>query len=128
MKSILFFMVFIFFISCHQTNKLTQDEGKIIVEKKTVTKDSASIYGSILEFSTGDKLKLSDVWINNKKYSCDTNGNFQIQVKQGKYNIVARAFGFKNYVHKQPVILGEVINLLFCLVPYRNEKPAKFVH
>jgi hypothetical protein len=114
--------------SCYTTKNSVQELGKVIIEKQSDLNSHIVLRGNIYELSTGDKLMLSDIWIGNKRYACDTNGHFQIKINSGKYIIEARAFGFKNYRHKLKIKKGDVFTLLYYLVPYKMEKPQKQMH
>lgn len=128
MKYSYFIIISLFIFFCWSPKCAAQDKGKVTIEKTIGNIDSTTIEGNIYELSTGDNLKLSDIWIDDKRYQCDTNGHFQLKINPGKYNIEARAFGFKNYKYKLTIKKSEILNLSFFLVPYKNEKPYKRIH
>lgn len=84
--------------------------------------------GKIMEATTGDELKLSDIWIDDKRILCDTNGVFHTEINPGKYKLEARSMGFKNYKYNLHIKKGEAVNLSFYLDPYSNDKGYKHPH
>lgn len=121
-------MIFGLFISCKPAKNISMEEGKVVITVTKENSDSTILGGNIYELSTGEKLKLSDIWINNKRYECDTNGFFQININPGTYHIEARSFGFENYKHKLSIKKGSIIMLSYYLVPFEQKKPYRQIH
>jgi uncharacterized membrane protein len=128
MKCFFYSFLIAIILSCQTLKSSAQNDGRVTSEKIKNNSDSSLIYGFISELTTGDKLKLSDIWIGNQRFECDTNGKFQIQIKPGNYKVEARSFGFKNLKHEIHIKRGESEKLMFYLIPYKDEKPYKRIH
>lgn len=101
------------FVFC--ATNLPQDNGKAVVAQKTTGNSTTLIKGFIKELSTGDPLKLSDIWIADKRVVCDTTGAFSVEFVPGTHTLDARAFGFKNFKYKFQIRKGENIVVDFYL-------------
>lgn len=121
-------VLFVFFLSCKPAKNLSQEDGKVVIDETMGHNDSTIVKGNIYELSTGDKLKLSDIWLNNKRYECDTNGFFQININPGRYHVEARSFGYENYKYKLSIKKGTAVRLSFYLVPFKQKKNYKQIH
>lgn len=119
MKNILIFISCLSFFSCNTIKKTTQDSGRVIVQIEKGISDSAIIKGTVFEMTTKENIQVSDIWIGDIRYPCDTNGNFRIDLQPGKYNLLARGFSYKSYHYNLKIKKGEIINLLFYLVPVK---------
>lgn len=122
MKNILILMTIAATLICScSTSKKANDmkqSKKVTVKKGIENIQHSVIRGQIVEASTGNKIGLSDIWVDNKKIQCDSNGVFQVKLNPGKHQLVARAMGFNNYSYKLTTKRGEVYNLVFFLDPY----------
>jgi uncharacterized membrane protein len=114
--------------SCHSPGKLNTESGKVIVQSQPSNNDGAGIIGSVFDFQTGKKLMLSDVWIGDERYACDSTGNFSVRLSPGKYDLEARSFGFENFKYPLSVSKGKTLNLLFYLVPFKNRVQTNPFH
>lgn len=121
-------LVLVMICACHSIQKLTTENGSVLIKKTMSNHDSTMIIGSINELSTGDHLKLSDIWFGDQRFPCDTNGNFTIQLIPGTYTIEARAMNFKNFKHVLVAKKGEVINLTYYLAAFKTNTPYYFIH
>jgi uncharacterized membrane protein len=123
----IFFLTIIFILSCNTSKELINENGKLIIQKLT-SRDSSIISGNMFELQTGEKLKHSDIWVESKRFECDTSGYFKINLPSGKYEVEARSFGFNNFKHSIIIKKGEMINLQYYLVPFKSENHNKNIH
>ncbi|TAH14516.1 MAG: hypothetical protein EAZ12_00290 [Sphingobacteriia bacterium] len=127
MKCIIFLTIFLI-VSCNYPKELMNENGKLVIQKHHTILDSSIITGNIFELQTGEKLKLCDIWVENRRYESDTTGYFKITLPSGKYEVEARSFGFNNFKHSIIIKKGEIVNLHYFLVPFKSQNQNNNIH
>ncbi|WP_130855560.1 hypothetical protein [Olivibacter jilunii] len=121
--------IFILASSCKQAKMIDNgNSARVTVNREMTESESSTVQGTILEASTGDRLKISDIWIGDRRVPCDSNGYFHAELQPGKYKLEARAMGFENLKYGLSAKKGEVYNFSFYLKPYRDKKEYKQIH
>ena len=128
--SLLFFVTSILMCSYAQSNKLqlnNRADGYYLVKKhKSGNSDSAYLDIEVLQAYPGKHSKLhrycriSDVWLNDYRYGCDSAGRVTIAVKPGNIELTARSLGFKSISHTANVKKGEIIVIKYFLSYFKN--------
>jgi ribosomal protein L30/L7E len=108
-----------------QSNKLhlsNSDDAYFLAKKhKHRNSDSAYLDIEVLKVPHGKHSKqhrgfgISDVWLNNHRYDCDSAGRVKIAVKPGKIELTARSLGLKSISHTADVKKGELMIIKYYL-------------
>ena len=99
--------------------KAKQDSGRVIVQKEKGNPDLAIIEGSVFDIPGKEKIQISDIWIGDVRYPCDSNGDFSISLQPGKYQLLARGFSYKSYQYNLKIKRGDLIKIFFYLMPVK---------
>ena len=107
------------FLSCSTLKKTKQESGKVVVQKESGNPDSSIIKGSVFDMLDKKKIQVSDIWIDDARYPCDSNGDFRISLQSGKYQLLGRGFSYKSYQYNLKIKRGDLIKVFFYLVPVK---------
>ena len=128
--SLLFFGTSVLMCSYAQSNKLqlnNRADGYYLVKKhKSGNSDSAYLDIEVLQAYPGKYSKLhpncriSDVWLNDYRYGCDSAGRVNIAVKPGNMELTARSLGLKSISHTANVKKGEIIVIQYYLSYFKH--------
>lgn len=108
------------------------ENGHYMIEKqKLKNTDSSYLDIEVLGANANKHLQspshfeVSDVWLNNYRYKCDSTGHVKIRVEPGRYELTARCLGLKNISNIADVKKGEVLIIKYYPRFFNNYEPQR---